>query len=57
MHAMKLHLHSRALWRLTEWLLYAGLALTVLVVFLAFLTVAPKYPLYADNPFIFVAFL
>lgn len=41
MHAMKLHLHSRALWRLTEWLLYAGLALTVLVIFVP---LAPEMP-------------
>ena len=41
MHAMKLHLHSQALWRLTEWILYAGLALTALVIFVPF---APEMP-------------
>ncbi|MCE7527884.1 hypothetical protein [Polynucleobacter sp. IMCC 30228] len=46
MPAMKLHLHSRAFWRFTEWLLYAGLALTLLVVFVP---LAPEMPS-AINP-------
>ena len=34
MKAMKLYLQLNALWQVTVWLLYAGLALTVLVVFI-----------------------
>ena len=41
MNTMKLHFHSQALWRLIEWLLYAGLAITVFVVFVS---LAPEMP-------------